>query len=133
VLVDIGLAVFEGRPIDLRMGLVNVIWQGDANSICLRSLAHCQSPPMILNVTGPETVSVRYLAGEFGSRFGKEPILLGEESPAALLNNAAKAHRLFGYPRVTLQEMISATESWIRTGGPLLAKPTHFEVRDGKF
>jgi nucleoside-diphosphate-sugar epimerase len=133
VLVDIGLAVFEQRPVDLRMGAVNVIWQGDANSICLRSLAHCQSPPAILNVTGPETASVRYLAREFGSRFGKEPIFSGEESPNALLNNAANAHRLFGYPRVTLPEMIEATANWIQKGGALLAKPTHFAVRDGKF
>jgi nucleoside-diphosphate-sugar epimerase len=112
---------------------VNVIWQGDANSICLRSLAHCESPPAILNVTGPETASVRYLAREFGSRFGKEPIFSNEESPNALLNNSAKAHRLFGYPRVTLPEMIEATANWIQNGGALLAKPTHFAVRDGKF
>jgi nucleoside-diphosphate-sugar epimerase len=133
VLVDIGNAVFEERPVDLRMGVVNVIWQGDANSICLRAVAYCESPAAILNVTGPETVSVRYLAWEFGRRFGKEPVFSGEESPSALLNNAAKSHRLFGYPRVTLQEMIGATADWIQKGGALLAKPTHFQVRDGKF
>ena len=80
------------------MGHANVIWQGDANSVCLRSFALCQSPPAILNVTGPETVSVRWLAGRFGERFGIEPILEGTESDTALLNNAARCHRLFGYP-----------------------------------
>src|SRR5256885_5226473 len=81
VLLDIGTAVFERRPIDLRMALVNVIWQGDANSICLRSLAHCQSPPLFLNLTGPETLSVRYIAEEFGRRFCLQPTFSSEEMP----------------------------------------------------
>ena len=45
VLVDVGRTVFERRPVDVRMPAANVIWQGDANSWCLRSFAHCQSPP----------------------------------------------------------------------------------------
>jgi hypothetical protein len=91
VLVDIALAVFSGRPVDLRMGQVNVIWQRDANSACLRSLAHCQSPPLILNLTGPETLSVREIAEEFGHRFHVQPIFTGEETGYALLSNAATA------------------------------------------
>lgn len=133
VLLDIGLAVFARRPVDLRMGSVNVIWQGDANSICLRSLPLCASPPEILNITGPETLSVRYIAEQFGQRFGVEPILDGEESGTALLNNAAKAHRLFGYPSVPAAELIEWTANWIARGGPTLNKPTHFQVRDGNF
>ena len=69
VLVDIARAVWERRPVDLRMGLVNVIWQGDANSYCLRAFEHCQSPPCVLNITGPETLSVEHVAREFGRRF----------------------------------------------------------------
>jgi nucleoside-diphosphate-sugar epimerase len=133
VLLDIGTAVFERRPIDLRMALVNVIWQGDANSICLRSLAHCQSPPLFLNLTGPETLSVRYIAEEFGRRFCVQPTFSSEEMPTALLSNAAKAHQMFGYPTVTVSEMIDWTAAWISSGGARLNKPTHFEVRDGKF
>ncbi len=133
VLVDIATAVYQGRPVDLRMGLVNVIWQGDANRACLRSLSHCQSPPTVLNITGPETLSVRALAHEFATLFQTEPVFVGEESPAALLSNAAKAHQLFGYPTVTVRHLIDWTANWIQRGGVNLGKPTHFEVRDGQF
>jgi hypothetical protein len=133
VLLDIAQAVFERRPVDLRMGLVNVIWQGDANSACLRSFAYCQSPPAVFNLTGPETLSVRYLAQEFGRRFGVEPILAGEEAATALLSNAAKAHQHFGYPRVTAEDLIDWTAGWVESGGSTLKKPTHFQVRDGRF
>lgn len=133
VLVDIALAVFEERPIDLHMGMVNVIWQGDANSMCIRSFALCQSPPRVLNITGPEKLSVRKIAQDFGRRFGKNPIFSGEESGTALLNNAAESHRLFGGPRVTTAQMIEWLAQWISSGGRLLNKPTHFESRDGKF
>jgi len=133
VLLDIGTSVFERRPIDLGMALVNVIWQGDANSVCLRSLAHCQSPPWFLNLTGPETLSVRYIAEEFGRRFCLQPTFNSDELPTALLSNAAKAHQMFGYPAVTVSEMIDWTAAWISSGGARLNKPTHFEVRDGKF
>jgi nucleoside-diphosphate-sugar epimerase len=133
VLLDIGSKVFERRPVDLRMGLVNVIWQGDANSVCLRSFAHAQSPPFVLNLTGPETVSVRYIANEFGRRFGIDPILEGSEADSALLSNAARCTELFGYPRVALGQMIDWIAAWIGAGGPTHGKPTHFETRDGKF
>jgi len=133
VLLDIGTAVYERRQIDLRMAFVNVIWQGDANSVCLRSFAHCQSPPLILNLTGPEILSVRQIAEEFGRRFGVQPAFRSEETPTALLSNAAKAHHMFGNPAVTVSEMIDWTAGWIASGGPCLNKPTRFEVRDGKF
>ena len=133
VLLDIGLKVFERKPVDLTMGHANVIWQGDANSICLRSFALCQSPPAVLNVTGPETVSIRWLARRFGERFGIEPEFEGRESDTALLNNAARCHRLFGYPKVTIEQMIEWVADWIGLGGATLNKPTHFETRDGKF
>jgi nucleoside-diphosphate-sugar epimerase len=134
VLVDIGRAVFERRPISLAMPYVNVIWQGDANSWCLRSLAHCQSPPFTLNITGPETLSVRDLAVEFGRQFGIVPILVDEANDSnALLNDARKANLLFGNPTVTLPEMIDWIAHWIRQGGVMLNKPTHFQTRDGRF
>ena len=133
VLLDIGSAVFERRPIDLRMAFVNVIWQGDANSVCLRSFVHCQSPPLILNLTGQETLSVRHIAEEFSHRFGVLPIFQSEQMPTALLSNAAKAHQMFGLPAVSVSEMIDWTAAWISSGAPCLNKPTHFQVRDGKF
>lgn len=133
VLVDIGRAVFEGRPVDLRMGLVNVIWQGDANRVCLRALEHCQSPPNVFNVTGPETLSVRQLAREFGSRLGLDPVFEGTETETALLSDAGKAHQIFGYPSVSARQLIDWTAHWIQSGGASLGKPTRFEVRDGDF
>lgn len=133
VLVDIGMAVFERRPVDVTMGAANVIWQGDANSVVLRSLSLCSSPASALNLTGPETLSVRYVAQRFGQHFGVDPILTGEEAPTALLNNAAKCHRIFGYPSVTPDQMIEWIAGWIGMGGANLGKPTKFAVRDGKF
>jgi len=133
VLLDIGQRVFERRPVDVSMGHVNVIWQGDANSIALRSFALCQSPPAVLNVTGPETVAVRWIARRFGERFGVEPKIEGTESETALLSNAARCHRLFGYPSVTVEQMIEWVAEWIGMGGATLSKPTHFETRDGRF
>jgi hypothetical protein len=134
VLVDIGQAVFEHRPISLSMPFVNVIWQGDANSWCLRSFAHCQSPPFVLNITGPETLSVRDLAMEFGKHFGIEPTFLNDgDGSTALLSDASQARTLFGSPMVNSAEMIEWIAAWIREGGATLNKPTHFQTRDGKF
>jgi nucleoside-diphosphate-sugar epimerase len=133
VLLDIGRKVFERRPVDLATGNVNVIWQGDANSVCLRSFAHCSSPPMVLNLTGPETLSVRWIARRFGELLGIDPQFEGTEAPTALLNNASRCQRLFGYPTVSAEQMIEWTAAWIRGGGAMLDKPTHFETRDGKF
>ena len=133
ILLDIAEKVYTEQPIRLEMGNVNVIWQGDANAVVLRAFAHCQSPPLILNVTGPETVSIRYLAGRFGALFNKPPRFEGEEAETALLSNASRCHRLFGYPRVSLEQMIEWVAEWVRIGGTTLRKPTHFEVRDGKF
>jgi nucleoside-diphosphate-sugar epimerase len=133
VLVDIALKVYQRQPVNLAMGQVNVIWQGDANSVALRAFRLCQSPPAVLNVTGPETVSVRSLAWKFARRFGVEPIFEGTEAPTALLSDASLCHRLFGYPEVTLEQMIEWVAEWIRAGGVLWNKPTHFEVRDGRF
>jgi len=134
VLVDIGLSVFERRPIDLAMPKVNVIWQGEANSWCLRSLPLCQAPPLVLNITGSELLSVRELALDFGQHFGIEPTFVSEtEGTNALLSDTSKARGLFGDPKISPHEMIPWIADWIRNGGPLLNKPTHFQVRDGKF
>lgn len=84
-------------------------------------------------MTGPETISIRYVANEFGRRFGMEPKFIGEESSRSLLSNAAKMARLFGYPRVSLLQMIEWIAEWIETGGPSWNKPTHFQERSGRF
>ena len=134
VLVDIGRAVFERRPVSLSVPFVNVIWQRDANAWCLRSFAHRPSPPFILNITGSETLSVRDIAMEFGKHFGIEPTFVSdEEGSTALLSDASQAATLFGRPTVSPTELVEFTAQWIRQGGVLLNKPTHFQTRDGKF
>jgi len=133
VLHDVGSAVLSGRPLDVTMGHVNVIWQGDANEQALRLLAHCTTPSSALNVTGARKTSVRSLALEFGKRFGKAPQLTGSEAGTAWLIDTTEAQRLFGAPRVPLETMIDWTADWLSRGGPSLGKETHFETRDGKY
>lgn len=133
VLLEIARSVYNGIPLDLSMGHVNVIWQGDANEYAIRSLLRASSPPTILNVTGPETLSVRWLANEFGRLLGKTPVFEGVEQENALLNNASKAHKEFGYPRVSIREMIEWTATWVANDGETINKPTHFQERKGQF
>lgn len=133
VLLDVAQKVCGGAPVDVTMGHLNCIWQGDANAMALRCLAVAKSPPEIVNVTGPETVSVGRAAEQFGELFGRAPVFTGRESATALLSNASKAFRLFGRPTVPLERLIRWTAHWVKIGGPTLNKPTHFETRDGKF
>jgi nucleoside-diphosphate-sugar epimerase len=133
VLVDLARRVWAGEPVDLTMGQLNAIWQADANAAALASFDHVSTPPLVLNIAGPEILSVRRVAEEFGQQFNKAVRFLGCESPDAILSNAQFAHRLFGYPRVTAGQMIAWIADWVARGGATLGKPTHFEVRDGKF
>lgn len=133
VLLEVARSVYEGRTLNLTMGHANVIWQGDANAIAIRCLTECTSPPTLMNVTGPETMSIRWAADQFARRFNKEAIVEGVESETALLNNATKAHQRFGYPSVSLLQMIDWTAEWVQSGGMTWNKPTHFQERKGKF
>jgi nucleoside-diphosphate-sugar epimerase len=133
VLHDIAMRVRNGAALDLEAGLVNVIWQGDANEMALRALAHCTVPSSPLNVSGPEHVSVRWLAGEFGNRLGKKPVFAGVEAREGWLVNTAEAMRLFGYPRVPLARLIDWVADWVMRDMPSLGKETHYDQRDGVF
>ena len=133
VLLELAKSVLAQKPIDLQMGMVNIIWQGDANEIAIRSLLHCANPAKILNVTGPEQLSVRWIAGQFGKLAGIAPVFANEEQPTALLSNAAECVDLFGYPRVCPNQMIRLIYDWITQGGKTIDKKTHFQERAGKF
>ena len=134
VLQDVATRVWTGEPIGVTMGNVNVIWQGDANRMILQALRLCSSPPDVLNVTGPETISIRQIALRFAEHFGRPaPVFAGDEAPTALLSNAQRAYNLFGYPVVPLDRMLCWVAHWVMQGGRIWDNATHFEVRDGNF
>lgn len=133
VLVELATAIKNRQPIDLSMGHVNVIWQPDACEVAIRALNHTSVPANVVNVTGPETLSVRWLAETIGREMGIEPIFEGQEENTALLSNASKSHQLFGYPQTTIRDMIRYIVTWIENGGQLDNKPTHFQEREGEF
>ncbi len=133
VLYDLAQKVLKEETIDLTSGNFNCVWQGYANEAAIRGLLHAASPAAVLNVTGPETISARYVAAEFGKLFGKEPKLAGVEEDRAYLNNAARCFELFGYPAVTLRQMIKWQAEWLLSGGRVLNIPTHYEEKGGSY
>ena len=133
VLVDIATKVWKEQPVDVSVGWANLIWQGDSCDHSIRSLSVASSPPAILNITGPVVVSVREMAETFGRLLGKTPVLTGRETGWAFVSSAARATALFGPPRVTVERMARWIAHWVRMGGRNLGKPTHFEVKDGKY
>jgi nucleoside-diphosphate-sugar epimerase len=133
VLVDIALKVKNKQPVDLTMGYFNVIWQGDMNDYVLRSLEFAGTPARVLNITGPEILSVKEVAREFGKLFGVDVTFENKEATTALLNNSKLAYELFGQPKVPVKQVISWLAEWLSEEKTILGKPTHFEVRDGKY
>lgn len=133
VLVDLAHKVFRGEPIDLAMGYTNVIWQTEANALALQALELASCPPTVLNLAGPEMLSVRTICERFAERFGKPVQFRGEPAPDAFLNNGGKAHALFGRPEVSADQMIIWIADWVARGGAHLGKPTHFENRVGSY
>ncbi|MEU7000014.1 epimerase [Nonomuraea sp. NPDC046570] len=133
VLADLALAVRAGRAVDLTTGHVNVVWQGYANEVALRLLRHAAPHPFVVNLTGPETASVRAIATGFAASFGVEAVFAGVEAPTALLSDASLCHRLFGLPEVSLETLVDWQAGWIASGLPVSGKNTRFDVRDGRF
>jgi hypothetical protein len=133
VLVDLAEQVFTGKPIDVTMGHVNVVWQRDANAMALNALAHTSTPPRILNIAGSKILRVRDICTEFARLMNKEVAFVGEEASDALLNNASHSYAMIGQPTTTDTEMIRWTAEWVMRGGASLGKATHFESRDGSF
>ena len=133
VLTDVALRVWRGEPVDVTMGFVNVLWQGDANASAVACLPLAASPPFVLNVTGPELLPVRELAAVFGRLLDREPLIAGAEAPDALLSDTSRMTRTLGAPAVPAAWLARWTADWVRAGGPLLGKPTRFEAREGKF
>ena len=133
VLVDLARQVMREQPIDLAMGSFNAIWQGDANAMTLAAFDHLTSPPLVFNLAGPETLSVRRVAEQFSELLGRPVRFTGCEASDALLSNGQRCQQLFGYPRIGVRQMLEWIADWVRRDGEYLDKPTHFETRDGKF
>lgn len=133
ILYDLARRVAAGDPIDVTMGYFNAIWQGDANAMALASLAHATSPPLVLNIAGPEELHVKATCEEFGRLLNRPVAFTGREAEDALLSNGARGWELFGRPRVDARKVIEWAADWVARGGTSLDKPTHFESRNGQF
>jgi hypothetical protein len=133
VLHDIATKILTRKPIDVSLGHVNFIWQGDAAAQALRCLAYCDTPTSPINVSGHEILAVRDLAAQLGARLGREPNIVGTEEPTAWLTDTSQATRLFGRPIVDTAQLIAWTADWVARSMPSLGKPTKYEVRDGRY
>ena len=133
VLTDLAQKILKGEEIDVSMGYVNLIWQGDAVARAIQCIDQVESPAAIMNVTGPEILPVRYLAQRLGSALGCEPHFTGVEADSAWLSNASRSFQLWGYPTVSLDTMMEWTAAWLQEGCKTLNKPTHFETRTGQY
>lgn len=133
VMQEIASWVKDGKPVPLETGHVNIMWQGDANVQFLRMLTQCETPASPINVGGPETASVRYLANRFGEALGVEPVFSGAESDNCLFANCDKANGIFGNPVVPMDVMIRWVADWVKEGKPIHGKPSKFQVRSGQF
>jgi len=133
VLYDIASAVYNGQPVNLSRGIFNCIWQGDVCEYAIRSLLHASAPPFILNVTGPQCISTRWIAETFGKIFGKKPVYCGEERAAGIYSNTTRLGGLLGMPHMPLDKMIRMQAEWIMSGGETINAPTHFDQADGRY
>ncbi|HYE57036.1 MAG TPA: NAD(P)-dependent oxidoreductase [Rhodothermales bacterium] len=133
VLVDIARKVAAGEPVDVTMGYLNCIWQGDANAMIVRALGHVQAPPVALNLTGAELLAVRDLAAALGERLGRPAQIVGVEADTALHSDTTRMQQWLGLPETPLERVLDWTAHWVQHGGRLLGKPTKFEVRDGRY
>jgi nucleoside-diphosphate-sugar epimerase len=133
IVLDIGQKVLAQEPIDLTMGYVNQLWQGDANAFLARSFPFCESPARTLNMTGRGVIPVRAIAEALGEALSVAPMFVGECAPTALLGDASPMIDALGEPPVGIDQIIAWVASWLVSGGKTLGKPTKFESRTGKF
>lgn len=133
VLFDCAKKIIDGTPISLSTPCFNFIWQGTANEIAIRGLLHATSPACKMNVTGPETVSIKTASLKIGKILGKEPIFENNEGSDGYIINSSRSSELFGYPEVSAETLIRWQAEYILDGGRVLDKPTHFEERKGSY
>ena len=133
VLADIAARVLAGEAVPITTGHVNVVWQGYANEVVLRSLTHASTEVFTINLTGPELLEVRDVAHRFAELFGTDARFTGSPGPTALLSDSTRCMELFGRPDVTADRLIQWQARWMLDGLPMTGKPTKWAVRDGRF
>ncbi len=133
IVLDLAQKVWSRIPIDLDMGHVNQIWQGDANAYLARMFPLCNSPARVINMTGEEMLSVHALAQELGRIMNVEPVFEGQERETALLGDATALFEELGPPQVASSTLVKWVAAWVMNGGPTLGKPTNYESRSGVF
>ena len=133
VLADIATRVLAGEAVPITTGHVNVVWQGYANEVVLRSLTHANTEVFTINLTGPELLEVRDVANRFAELFGTDTRFTGSPGPTALLSDSTRCMELFGRPDVTADRLIQWQARWMLDGLPMTGKPTKWAVRDGRF
>jgi nucleoside-diphosphate-sugar epimerase len=133
IILDIAQKVMDNKPINLGMGYMNQIWQGDANACLARSFPLCEVPARVINLTGTDVLSVRKIANQLGGLLNRQPVFEGEEKPTALLGDASAATSIFGQPAISPEQITHWVADWVKRGGTTLGKPTKFEVRSGEF
>ena len=133
VLHDIARRVWDSAPVNIDSGWFNCIWQGDANDLIVRSFALASNPPTTLNLTASCMCSVRDVALRFSELLDRPVQFVGAESDTALLSDTRHLYKKLGPAQTSLESMILWTAHWVRNGGASLNKPTHFDVRDGKY
>ena len=133
VLHDIARKVLKGTPIDVSMGHVNFIWQGDASAQALRCFAHCGTPTSPINVSGHEILAVREVAAE-GWAAVRQGSCRHRQGKADRLAHQYIAGRKAVRPADRRHRaIIFWTADWVARSMPSLGKPTKFEVRDGRY
>lgn len=133
VLADIARKVYTGEPIALANGHFNCIWQRDANELILRALPYTALPSRAYNLCRKEIFSVRKIANQFGELLDRAPNFSGNESETALLGNPARLCAAIPSCATPVETTLRWIAQWVQQGGRDLGRPTHFEVRDGKY
>jgi nucleoside-diphosphate-sugar epimerase len=133
ILVDIAQQLLAGQAVDRRTNWVNMIWQRDANAHALLALDLADSPAVPINVTGANIESVTDLTVAIGAHLDRPVMFTGEPQETALLNDASQAFSRFYRPEITTETLIDWTTQWLLADQPTWDRPTHFQVRSGKF
>ena len=128
---DIARQIRDGEPIDLTTDRVNCIWLDDLLDAMIASWRVASVPPKILNLTSPETYSVRRIAEQLGELMGIEPRFKGEPKGTSLIGDASEMVRLLGGPKVPLEEGLRRVARSVLAREHPLDHPTQWEKRDG--